>query len=78
MPTSVVDCERGAENDEYVPENVIPDLKAALDEHGVPYRLDVWPGTGHGFCFPGRDAYRKEQAEGVWELVLDLYKRRLV
>ena len=66
-----------AENDEYVPENVIPDLKAALDEHGVPYRLDVWPGTGHGFCFPGRDAYREEQAEGVWELVLDLYKRRL-
>ena len=67
-----------AETDEYVEDNVIPDLRAQLDEHGVDYRLDIWPGTQHGFCFPQRgDAYHEASAEQVWELVFDLFKRKL-
>lgn len=66
-----------ADTDPYVPDNVIPDLKAALDANGVPYKLDIWPGTEHGFCFPERPLYKKDAAERVWELVFDLYKRRL-
>ena len=66
-----------AETDEYVEDNVIPDLRTQLDEHGVDYRLDVWPGTQHGFCFPQRDAYHEESAEQVWGLVFDLFKRKL-
>jgi len=67
-----------AETDEYVPDSVIGDLRTALDEHRVDYRLDVWPGTQHGFCFPQRvGAYHEESAEKVWEIVFDLYKRRL-
>ena len=66
-----------AGNEPYVPDNVAPDRKAALDEHGVTYRMDVWPDTEHGFCFPRRKAYKEESAEQVWELVFDLFKRRL-
>lgn len=66
-----------AAKDQWVPDNVIPDLKAALDTHKVPYRLDVWPGTEHGFCFPERAAYVETAAEDVWNLVFDLYRRRL-
>ena len=66
-----------AETDPWVPDNVVPDLLAALDKHEVPYRIDTWPGTEHGFCFPERDAYVKDAAERVWERVFDLYARRL-
>ena len=67
-----------AERDDYVPDRVIPELQAALDRHGVSYQLDVWPGTGHGFCFPERDAYVEDAAEKVWGRVFELFKRRLV
>ncbi|MDR3499813.1 MAG: dienelactone hydrolase family protein [Parvibaculum sp.] len=66
-----------AGHDPYVPDNVIPDLKAALDAHRVAYRLDVWPGTEHGFCFPQRAAYAESAAEEVWKIVFDLYRRKL-
>ena len=66
-----------AETDEWVPDNVIPDLRAELDAHSVSYTLDVWPGTGHGFCFPEREAYVEDAAEQVWEKVFDMYKRKL-
>ncbi|MCE7997858.1 MAG: dienelactone hydrolase family protein [Rhodobiaceae bacterium] len=66
-----------AETDEWVPDNVIPDLRAELDAHSVPYTLDIWPGTGHGFCFPERDAYVEDAAEKVWAKVFDMYKRQL-
>ena len=66
-----------ADTDPYVPDNVIPDLQAALDRHGVSYSLDVWPGTEHGFCFPSRSLYKEEAAEKVWELVFELFGRRL-
>jgi len=66
-----------AAEDRWVPENVIPDIKAEFDTHKVDYALEQWPGTGHGFCFPERDAYVEEAAEAVWEKVFALYQRRL-
>lgn len=66
-----------AETDAWVPDNVIPDLKEALEKNNVPYRLDIWPGTEHGFCFPERPLYKADAAEAVWEKVFDLYRRRL-
>jgi carboxymethylenebutenolidase len=68
-----------AEVDEYVPENVVPDLVAALDAHGVSHRTETFPGTHHGFCFPERGpAYHEEAAEASWQCVFDMYKRRLL
>lgn len=66
-----------AAKDVFVPDHVIPDLKAALDKNKVTYKLDIWPGTDHGFCFPQRPAYVEDAAEKVWVLVFDMYKRRL-
>ncbi len=66
-----------AETDHQVPENVIPDLSAALDKNNVPYNVDVYPGTHHGFCFPTRSVYKEGAAEKVWEKVFDMFGRRL-
>lgn len=66
-----------AETDETVPVYVLPTLRAALDEHGVDYRLEVWPGTHHGFSFPARDIYDEHAAEGAWKIFFDLCARRV-
>ncbi|HIF22494.1 MAG TPA: dienelactone hydrolase family protein [Gemmatimonadetes bacterium] len=67
-----------AETDEYVPDNVVPDLVAALDANGVAHRTETFPTTHHGFCFPERGpAYSEKAAETVWDRVFDLFRRRL-
>ena len=66
-----------AEVDHLVPENVIPDLEAALNKHSVPYERKTFPNTRHGFCFEERSVYNLEAAEEVWEKAFDLFKRRL-
>lgn len=66
-----------AEVDRYVPVSIVNELKATLDREGVNYKLDIWPGTEHGFCFPERPAYVEDAAEKVWAIVFDLFKRRL-
>lgn len=66
-----------AETDAFVPDNVIPDLEKALTENSVPYALDIWPGTEHGFCFPERAVYKEGAAEAVWKTVFSLFARRL-
>ncbi|MDA1000150.1 MAG: dienelactone hydrolase family protein [bacterium] len=66
-----------AEVDEWVPGNVIPDMKAAFDARGVSYRCDQYAGTHHGFCFPERPVYVREAAERAWAKMLDLFQRRL-
>lgn len=67
-----------AEVDEHVPEHVIPELESALAKYDVPHRIEVFPDTRHGFCFPERPGiYVEPAAEQVWNRVFDLYARRL-
>ena len=66
-----------AEVDSTVPANVIPDLRAALDRAGTKYRIDIHPGTQHGFCFAERQAYAPVAAEEAWGKVLGLWERNL-
>lgn len=66
-----------AQTDATVPAYVVPTLRAALDESGVEYRLDVWPGTHHGFSFASRDIYDHETSEQCWSIFFDLCKRRI-
>ena len=67
-----------AEHDDYVPDGVIDKLEAHLDEAATNYRLDWYPGTRHGFVFPGRaGAYDETSAECVWERLFDLFDRNL-
>jgi carboxymethylenebutenolidase len=66
-----------AERDPHVPANVVADLEAALVAAGSRYRLDVYPGTGHGFCFAARADYDAVAAEAAWTRVFDLLERNL-
>ncbi len=67
-----------AEEDEYVPDDVVPTLRKTLEEHGVEHEIITYPGTKHGFCFPERvGAYHEEAAEDVWRRTFELFRRQL-
>lgn len=66
-----------AEHDPFVEDFVIPELEKALQNHSVPYTIEIHPGTEHGFCFKGRPAYHEAAAEKVWNTLFSLYNRTL-
>ena len=66
-----------AETDQSVPEHVIPELKKALERADAKYKLEVLPGTQHGFCFAERQAYHPVAAEQSWARLFDLWDRNL-
>ena len=66
-----------AEHDQWVPENVIPDLTAALDANGVAHQIETFPGTEHGYAFPEREMYNEAAAEATWAKMFALYERTL-
>lgn len=66
-----------AETDSTVPSYVIPTLKAELEEHNINYELEIHPDTGHGFCFPNRDAYNEAAAEKVHAHFMEMCDRNL-
>ena len=67
-----------AEEDEYVPDYVVPTLRESLEKHGVQYEIDTYPGTKHGFCFPERrGAYDESAAEDVWRRSFEMFERQL-
>jgi len=67
-----------AEHDDYVPAGVVPTLEKVLHEAAVEHTIITYPGTEHGFCFPGRDIYAHEAAEQTWTDILAMLGRRLV
>lgn len=66
-----------AENDLYVPMETVAPLRAALQSAGATAEVEVYPGTDHGFAFPGRSAYNKDAAERHWERLFTLFGRAL-
>lgn len=66
-----------AETDATVPAYVIPTLRAELDTHGTRHRLDIWPGTHHGFSFPARDIYDHEASEKCWAIFFEMCERNV-
>ena len=61
----------------FVPDSDAVGLRAALDREGVINKMDIWPGTEHGFCFPQRPLYVEDAAEKVWSNTMALFKRKL-
>lgn len=45
----------------------IAELRAALDAHGKPHRILVYPGAGHAFFADYRESYRDGPAHAAWE-----------
>lgn len=67
-----------AEEDPWVPANVVPDLERALKAAKAAYAVETLPSTHHGFQFPERTAvYNKDAAEAAWVRIFDLFARRL-
>jgi carboxymethylenebutenolidase len=66
-----------AEVDPAVPENVVPDLAAALDKAKVKYVLETVPGTHHGYCFAARNDYNPTASEATWAKLFALWDRNL-
>ncbi len=66
-----------AEEDVYVPDAVIQELPGVMAASGVAHRMEIYPGTVHGFAFPQRPAYDKPAAERHWERLFALFDRAL-
>jgi carboxymethylenebutenolidase len=66
-----------AAEDPHVPQEIVDALPAALSEAGVNHRIEIYPGTEHGFAFPQRPVYVKEAGERHWERMLALFERNL-
>jgi carboxymethylenebutenolidase len=62
-----------AGNDERINQG-IPEFRAALDAHQVPYSLHMYPGTDHGFHNDSSQArYNAEAAGLAWERTLAFF-----
>lgn len=67
-----------AENDSYAPTEMINNLDNYLNNLNINYKIEVYPGTGHGFVFPERlGMYNEKAAEIHWTKLLDLFHRNL-
>jgi carboxymethylenebutenolidase len=64
-----------AERDHWAPQEMVDQLKKELK--GANGEVEQYPGTDHGFAFPGRPAYNKLAAEQHWERALNLFRRNL-
>ena len=67
-----------AETDEYAPPEMIAAVEAAIESPGVNGRVEWYPGTHHGFAFPGRgQIFDKAAAERHWSRLHSLFARNL-
>ena len=52
----------------------IPEFRAALDTVGVPYSLNMYPGTQHGFHNDSSAArYNEQAAKLAWSRTIDFF-----
>ena len=67
-----------AETDEYAPPEMIAAVEEAIESSGVNGRVEWYPGTHHGFAFPGRGSiFDKAAAERHWARLHSLFARNL-
>jgi carboxymethylenebutenolidase len=67
-----------AETDSYAPPEMIERVEAELAGCDVTSRVEWYPGTHHGFAFPGRgEVYDKAAAERHWSRLHSLFDRNL-
>jgi dienelactone hydrolase len=71
-------------DDTFVAKDSIDKLKAALDEAGVKYQFENYPGAVHSFTVKGADkkeikgmAYNEAADTKSWQLMQDLFKETL-
>ncbi|CAN5331392.1 dienelactone hydrolase family protein [soil metagenome] len=67
----------GADEDNSYPPEMAERLKAALDEAGVTYKAEIYPGAHHGWMKPDFPVYDEAAAERGWREMLTVFKRTL-
>ncbi len=67
-----------AETDSYAPQEMVEALTKHLSDLKVNARVEMYPGTHHGFAFQRRGAvYQRDAAERHWERLHSLFERNL-
>lgn len=66
-----------AERDHYAPPEIIEELSRQLAASPARFRIEIYPGTEHGFVFPDRGSYQEVGARRHWESLFDLLQRNL-
>jgi carboxymethylenebutenolidase len=66
-----------AEEDPFEPADSVAELGKELRDAGRAVTLHTYPGTGHWFAEPSRDAYRPEAAELAFERTLAFLREQL-
>lgn len=66
-----------AETDKWAPPSDIDALEKALKQAKVPYRIEWYPKSEHGFVFPQRAVFHKPSAERHWVRLFDIFERNL-
>jgi carboxymethylenebutenolidase len=66
-----------AADDPYVPQELLERLPGIFEAAGTKHRIEVYPGTEHGFAFPQRPVYDKPAGERHWQRMLALFDRGL-
>jgi carboxymethylenebutenolidase len=67
-----------AENDEFTPQQEIDNLEAHLNTLDINSRIEIYPGTVHGFTFPeDNDEFDEQATERHWKEILEMFERRL-
>ena len=60
-----------------MPMEIQKNLQSDSDDIGVDYMMDIYPDMGHGFCFPRRYFYTYEADAKHWQIMTELFARRL-
>jgi carboxymethylenebutenolidase len=66
-----------AENDPYEPEESVAEFEEGLRSAGRDVTIHRYPGTGHWFAEPSKDAYRPEAAELAFERTVAFLQEQL-
>lgn len=66
-----------AETDPYEPDDSVVAFEQALREAGRSVTIHRYPGTGHWFAEPSRDAYRSQAAELAFERTVAFLREEL-
>ena len=66
-----------AADDPYVPQELLDRMPGIFEAAGTNHRIEVYPGTEHGFAFPQRPVYNKPAGERHWQRMLALFDRGL-
>ena len=64
-----------AEDDPFEAPEDIAAFKEGLREGGRASTIHLYPGTGHWFAEPSRDAYRREASDVAFERTVEFLRR---